>query len=201
MAAEFLPYDPTRYPPHSEIALRLVKVWCLRAFEGSGQALVLWSSAKAENGKGNGYGNGKTMLAKCAANALYAVLETKLGLPDISGRFMTTDAFLSDIKDSYDQKTTHQFFGQLHAARFLVLDDFGTEHATDLGWLQEQFFKVLNYAYDAKQPLLLTSNLTPADMQARLGGKNWSRLHGLAGGEAGFVNMSMIPDQRKAKTK
>lgn len=196
MAEQFKRYDPKRSMPHSDIAFRAVKSWTYRTFEGLGTALVLWSSAKVGR-EANGYGNGKTMLAKCAANALYETLKTKLGLKDISGVFTTTADFLSSVKNSYDDHSTAKYFGQLKMARFLILDDFGTEYFTDLGWMQEQFFKVLNFAYDTKQPLLMTSNLTIEEMQDRLGGKNWSRLYGLARNGQNFVNMSAIPDQRK----
>lgn len=202
LAAEFQRYDPNRFPPHSSIALNTVKSWVYKAVLGQGEALILWASVKARANTGNAYGNGKTMLAKMAYNALMAVLTTPLGLPDITGMFVTTSDFLSNIKDSYETNSTSAYFRQFYQARFIIFDDFGTEHfGGDGGWYQEQFFKVLNNAYDARKPLLITSNLIIPDMQERLGGKNWSRLNGLARNGQGFLDMSAIPDQRKEITQ
>ncbi len=198
----FAPFNPAIHPKAAE-ALEAVKAWTRAAIGGNGYGLVLWANInghKSADGKpaGNGYGNGKTLLAKCAANALYATLKDDNGLPDRTGMFQTSEAFLAGVKGSYEAGDTLYLFRQYKRARWLIVDDFGTEYAKELSWLQEQFYKLLNYAYDAKQPLLMTSNMTPADMLDRLGGKNWSRLRGMTG-EQGFINMSAVPDQRRGR--
>jgi chromosomal replication initiation ATPase DnaA len=197
------PFAPFNASVHRQaaIALEAVKHWTRDAVSGNGRGLVLWASAEAkapEGEKSNGYGNGKTLLAKCAANALYATLKDKNDLPDRTGIFTTSEAFMAAVKASFDNHDTLYLFRQYRSARFLIIDDFGTEYAKELAWLQEQFYKLLNHAYDAHQPFMLTSNMTPAAMLDRLGGKNWSRLRGMVG-ESGFINMSHIPDQRKGK--
>jgi hypothetical protein len=196
----FAPFNP-RVHRQAAIALEAVKTWTRAAIARDGHGLVLWASAEAkapEGEKANGYGNGKTLLAKCAANALYATLKDKNELPDRTGIFTTSEAFLATVKASYENNDTAHVFRQYKNASFLILDDFGTEYAKEMAWLQEQFYKLLNFSYDAKQPFLMTSNMTPVAMQDRLGGKNWSRLRGMTG-EHGFINMSHIPDQRKGK--
>lgn len=146
---------------------------------------MLWASDK----KGNGYGNGKTMLAKCARQALVMG-----GMSVVSIVFTTSEKFLDDVKSSYDSHSTTHTFKMYRAAPAVIVDDFGTEYFKELGWYQEQWYKLLNHAYDARQPFMLTSNLQPGEMQERLGGKNWSRLEGHAG--RAFVNMSALPDRR-----
>lgn len=182
--------------PDAATALTAVKQWARDAIAGHGRGLVLWAS----EGKGQGYGNGKTTLAKCAANALYATLTTPHGIPDRSGIFITAEAFIDGVKDTYDDQTpnsTRNYFNAYKSARFVIIDDFGTEHVREATWWQQQYFTLLNWAYDNKQPLMLTTNLTPTEVSSKLGGKNWSRLSGLCNGAAGFINLSSIPDQRK----
>jgi len=183
-------------------ALAAVKQWTKDAYSGDGRGLVLWANVQGiPGGVGWGYGNGKTLLARCAANALYATLtiSTPGGeIPDRTGVFLTTEQFKDAIMQSYDSHSTSDYLRQFRQARFVIMDDFGVEHVRpdSLGWWQEQLYKLTNYAYDAHQPFLLTSNMTPDEMQARMGGKNWSRLFGMCQ-ERGFINVSEIPDQRR----
>lgn len=194
------------------IALASVIAWVKDAYAGEGRGLLLWSSAsykrpdpkdatKTITVNGWGYGNGKTLLARLAANALYATLTISTpggDLPDRTGVFTTSEKYKDDITASYDSHTTAEVIKSFRRARFVIIDDFGTEYVKpdSLGWWQEQLYKIFNHAYDAGQPFLMTSNMTPDEIQERIGGKNWSRLFGLCGSK-GVVNMSEIPDQRR----
>ena len=47
-----------------------------------------------------------------------------------------------------------------------MLDDFGTQNAT--GWAQEKLFQVVNYRYINKLPLVVTTNLSLDEIEARM---------------------------------
>ena len=51
-------------------------------------------------------------------------------------------------------------------APLLVMDDFGTQNATE--WAQEKLFQILNYRYINKLPLVVTTNLMLNEMEPRI---------------------------------
>ena len=72
---------------------------------------------------GSGYGNGKTLLAKLAANALYSTLtiSTPGGeISDRSGVFVGTEQLKAQIMESYDTHSTAEYFKAFRRARFVV---------------------------------------------------------------------------------
>jgi len=106
-----------------------------------------------------GYGCGKTHLAAAIAN--FAV---EMGVPTL---FLTVPDLLDMLRFSYDsQDTTFESrFNEIRNASLLILDDFGTQNAT--GWAQEKLFQVINYRYINKLPLVITTNLSLDDIDAR----------------------------------
>lgn len=107
-----------------------------------------------------GYGCGKTHLAAAIAN--YAV---GMGVPTL---FLTVPDLLDMLRFSYDSEDTtfEQRFNEIRNASLLVLDDFGTQNAT--GWAQEKLFQIINYRYINKLPLVVTTNLSIDDIDARI---------------------------------
>ncbi|MCA1719509.1 MAG: hypothetical protein LC781_22695 [Actinobacteria bacterium] len=59
-------------------------------------------------------------------------------------------------------------------AELLVLDDLGSENATE--WVRERIFVIVNHRYRAKLPTVFTSNIGPKDLAAQLGGRTASRI-------------------------
>ncbi len=106
-----------------------------------------------------GYGCGKTHLAAAISN--YAV---EMGVPTL---FLTVPDLLDMLRFSYDSTDTsfENRFHEIRNASLLVLDDFGTQNAT--GWAQEKLFQIINYRYINKLPLVITTNLSPDDIEAR----------------------------------
>jgi DNA replication protein DnaC len=105
------------------------------------------------------YGCGKTHLAAAIAN--FAV---DMGVPTL---FLTVPDLLDMLRFSYDSADTtfESRFNEIRNASLLVLDDFGTQNAT--GWAQEKLFQVVNYRYINKLPLVITTNLSIDDIEAR----------------------------------
>ena len=106
-----------------------------------------------------GYGCGKTHLAAAIAN--FAV---GMGVPTL---FLTVPDLLDMLRFSYDSNDTtfESRFNEIRNASLLILDDFGTQNAT--GWAQEKLFQVVNYRYINKLPLVITTNLSLDDIEAR----------------------------------
>ena len=106
-----------------------------------------------------GYGCGKTHLAAAIAN--FAV---EMGVPTL---FLTVPDLLDMLRFSYDSEDTtfENRFNEIRNASLLILDDFGTQNAT--GWAQEKLFQIINYRYINKLPLVVTTNLSLDDIEAR----------------------------------
>ena len=106
------------------------------------------------------YGCGKTHLAAAIAN--FAV---GMGVPTL---FLTVPDLLDSLRFAYngEEVTFEQHFEQVRTARLLVLDDFGTQNATD--WAQEKLFQILNYRYINRLPLVVTTNLALDQIEGRI---------------------------------
>jgi DNA replication protein DnaC len=107
-----------------------------------------------------GFGCGKTHLAAAISN--YAV---DMGVPTL---FLTVPDLLDMLRFSYDSEETtfENRFNEIRNASLLVLDDFGTQNAT--GWAQEKLFQVVNYRYINKLPMVVTTNLSLDEIEARM---------------------------------
>ncbi len=106
------------------------------------------------------YGCGKTHLAAAIAN--FAV---EMNIPTL---FLTVPDLLDNLRFSYNdpESTFEQRFEEVRTVRLLVLDDFGTQNATP--WAQEKLFQILNYRYINRLPLVVTTNLSLAEIEPRI---------------------------------
>ena len=59
-----------------------------------------------------------------------------------------------------------QRFDEIRQAPLLVMDDFGTQNATN--WAQEKLFQIMNYRYINHLPLVITTNLPLDDIEPRI---------------------------------
>jgi DNA replication protein DnaC len=107
-----------------------------------------------------GYGCGKTHLAAAIAN--FAV---QMGVPTL---FLTVPDLLDNLRFAYDSNDTtfEQRFEQIRNAQLLVMDDFGTQNATD--WAREKLFQIINYRYINHLPIVITTNLAMEEIEARI---------------------------------
>jgi len=106
------------------------------------------------------YGCGKTHLAAAIAN--FAV---SMGVPTL---FLTVPDLLDMLRFSYSAEDTtfENRFDEIRNANLLILDDFGTQNATN--WAQEKLFQIINYRYINKLPLVVTTNLSLNEIEARI---------------------------------
>ena len=106
------------------------------------------------------YGCGKTHLAAAVANECVG-----LGVPTL---FLTVPDVLDSLRFAYDAEdvTFEQRFEQIRQASLLVLDDLGTQHATE--WAREKLFQILNFRYINRLPTLITTNLPLEEIEGRI---------------------------------
>src|SRR4030095_5083581 len=128
------------------------------------------------------YGSGKTHLAAAIANDA-----VQRGIPTL---FITVPDLLDSLRFAYnDPETTFEArFEDIRSADLLVMDDFGTQNATQ--WAQEKLFQIINYRYINKLPTVITTNLILDEIESRIR----SRLQ-----DADFVKYVriMAPDYRR----
>jgi DNA replication protein DnaC len=107
-----------------------------------------------------GYGCGKTHLAAAIANAVVS-----RGIPTL---FLTVPDLLDQLRYAYsDENVTFESrFEQVRNAPLLVLDDFGTQSATD--WAREKLFQILNYRYINQLPTVVTTNMLLEEIEGRM---------------------------------
>ncbi len=201
-------------------AFGALREWCYATANGEQRGLVLWSNAaKAKQyvddvqaGRQrayadgtpagiSGYGVGKSHLARAAVQFLSSChWVDRLGVTNRRKPiFLNAVEMLRSIKDSWNVngRTVEALFrGWTDDA--LVLDDYGKQYVKgeSAGWGAEQFYTLIDGLYQGGQSLLITSNLTPEEMEVSLGGASMSRLYELTGGPAGWINMSALPDWR-----
>jgi DNA replication protein DnaC len=107
-----------------------------------------------------GYGCGKTHLAAAIANEC-----ASLGVPTL---FLTVPDLLDTLRFSFDAEDVsfEERLDQLRTAPFLVLDDFGTQNATE--WAREKLFQILNHRYINRLPTVVTTNLELDQIEGRM---------------------------------
>ena len=106
------------------------------------------------------FGCGKTHLAAAIANAGVAQ-----GIPSL---FLTVPDLLDALRFAYqDEETSFEDrFEQVRRAPLLILDDFGTQNATE--WAREKLFQLLNHRYINRLPLVITTNLSLEELDGRM---------------------------------
>jgi|GEM_PF-4343805 len=95
-------------------------------------------------------GNGKSHLSAAAANGL-----TRAHIPLIFGTMPDTLAMITDAP----MEARPVIIRYLQTVPVLILDDFGTEKATD--YKLETTFRIINWRYTERLPTLFSSNIPP----------------------------------------
>ena len=108
-----------------------------------GKGIYMWSETK---------GSGKTMVAAALANELINEYHRYV-------KFATSLDILDEIRATYkkdSEENESKLLKDLVTSEFLVIDDFGTERATD--WAGEKFYQIVNKRYINKKVTFFTSN-------------------------------------------
>jgi len=106
-------------------------------------------------------GCGKTHLAAAIANYRLAQGQPVffVVVPDLLDHLRST--FSPDSKISYDE-----FFEKIKETPLLILDDFGEQSATP--WAQEKLYQLINYRYNARLPMVVTTCLSLDEIETRI---------------------------------
>jgi DNA replication protein DnaC len=106
-------------------------------------------------------GCGKTHLAAAIANYQQAQGKPVLFVvvADLLDHLRST--FSPDSKISYDE-----FSEKLKETPLLILDDFGEQSATP--WAQEKLYQLINYRYNARLPMVVTTCLSLDEIETRI---------------------------------
>jgi DNA replication protein DnaC len=106
-------------------------------------------------------GCGKTHLAAAIANYQRAQGKSVffVVVPDLLDHLRST--FSPDSKISYDE-----FFEKIKETPLLILDDFGEQSATP--WAQEKLYQLINYRYNARLPMVVTTCLSLDEIETRI---------------------------------
>jgi DNA replication protein DnaC len=108
-----------------------------------------------------GHGCGKTHLAGAIANSC-----ADGGRPVV---FKEVPELLDQLRATYRPESTasyDQLFRQVKEANVLILDDLGTESATE--WAREKLYQILNHRYAAKRPTVITMVNSLEETEPRL---------------------------------
>jgi DNA replication protein DnaC len=96
-----------------------------------------------------GYGSGKTHLAAAVSNVLI-----DKGVPVLFG---TSIGHLENLRSEIDNTQQKTYLSKMKVTPVLVIDDLGKEKKSE--WTQQVLFDVVNYRYEHKLPLIITTNL------------------------------------------
>lgn len=136
--------------PESKAAFKSIAQAVLRYVEDlyenieNGKGIYIWSNTK---------GSGKTMFAAALANELINKHHRYV-------KFATSLDILDEIRATYNrhdgEDNESKLLKDLATSEFLIIDDFGTERATD--WAGEKFYQIVNKRYINKKVTFYTSN-------------------------------------------
>ena len=142
-----------------------LRTWA-ESFTPIGDSVMLWGEPNT----------GKTGLAVATMREVVARHGT-------SAWFTTVVDLLDEIRDTYDQPrkrqvmhakddieeqvTTRQLQDAVKEVPLLILDDLGVERPSE--WVIEELYKLLNHRYNDNKRTIFTSNLSPTQLNARLG--------------------------------
>lgn len=152
----------------------VTKLDLLREWKGDGNDTICFLTGKP--------GTGKTHLA--AATVFRYINAGKKG-----ALFIVTGEFLQAIKKGFSTGGSDGVIRQAKEAKLLILDDVGSEMATD--WVRDTLYTLVNYRMNYMKPTLVTSNLMPSEIAETYHARLASRL------VSGLVlDMSPLPDRR-----
>ena len=151
-------------------------------YTGNPQAIAIckkWASGYRENcrtGRGlfftGNVGTGKTHLIAAIIDYI-ARIKKRLHFNKIIYRNATS--LLNEIRSSYDNNGFDTVLDRFKNAHLLIIDDLGAEKTTD--WVLDIFFEIIDYRYAELKPVIIATNLTPAEIKAKLDERIMSRIY------------------------
>jgi len=119
-------------------------------------------------------GLGKTFTAECIANKFIENSKTVFYMS-------SSRLFLMLEEHKFGQDTsleTKERINLMHEADLLIIDDLGTEFRTSSGLVDTFLFELLEYRLKNKKSIILTTNLSSADIKSTYTDRIYSRIIG-----------------------
>lgn len=140
-------------------------------------------------------GSGKTFLACCIANALLADGRTVLFavVPDLLDQIRST----YDLGRGMEDITEFDIVDTARQVPLLILDDLGAHNYTD--WTRNKIYSIINYRLNHQLPVIVTTNISPEDLENYLGERTTSRLLEMCKPYRLLVDADIRALQRKEK--
>ncbi len=140
-------------------------------------------------------GSGKTFYASCVANTV-----RKSGYNVLIG---TMPEFLDEMSRDFERNKS-LYEEKIDKFPLMVIDDFGTERLTER--YKKLTYEIINRRYIAKKPLIITTNLTSADieriMKTDLSSEQiWSRIKEMCGTRLVITGGDRRPEIGKQKAR
>lgn len=107
--------------------------------------------------------------------------------------FIVTGEFLHEMKQGFKDGTSAGTMRRAEGAKLLVLDDLGSEMATD--WVRDTMYMLVNYRLNHMKPTVVTSNLRLGEIAETYHARLASRLAGEFA-----IDMNLLPDYRLVKS-
>lgn len=114
-------------------------------------------------------GCGKTHLAAAIVNYWYQANKPAL--------FIVVPEFLDHLRSTFSPESKisfDQLFEKVKTAPLLVLDDFGEQTTTP--WVREKLYQVINYRYNSRLPMIITTRYSLQEINENIEGSISSRL-------------------------
>ena len=171
-AATFETFDRTKQPA----AYKAMSAW-------DSQSLILASPPAV-------YGVGKTHLVAALANRLVDTLAAAVSINGESRKqprpvvFATEPLLTARIRATFNDgahETEEQVYVDLERVRLLIIDDVGKDPPRDLSFVQRVWYRIIDGRYRSNRPLVITTNLAPADLEHHIGGACADRLNEMVG--------------------
>lgn len=153
-----------------------------------------------------GCGCGKTHIAKAvlkASGGPFPVLRwlENGGVETVKNAVFYAEAdLLSDIRQSYNGHSASEqsIIGGCQRARLLILDDIGVGYIKEESqrWYEDIMWRIFDTRATGNLATLITTNLSPVELKARLGERAYSRLQQMLGRRDRIVNLFGVPDYR-----
>lgn len=177
-------FDDERHPKLKQ-AVKTIKRWYAERIEAGGGLILA-----------GGFGTGKTHLAR-AVYELYGY----------QAIFWEEDSLFRTLRGTYSGNARGQseegIIKQSRRAKLLIFDDLGAYETDRLNWVQNIYRGLFDGRFEEHKATLITTNLSckstngeTSELEARVGGKNFSRIVGALESPEYYVDLFGVPDSR-----
>ena len=177
-------------------ACKAASDWSRARKNGNRRASLVLFATEAVGTHATGYGCGKTHIATaCLHCDCWAAGDDVVGPV---GKFYDSSELMEELGKRQPPSNIAR------PDTVIVIDDVGAEQTLEYVAagsqeieMQNRYFRIINHAYSEDVSIVITANLSLANLMLRLGGRAWSRLQQMCPPGC-IVDMTGVPDYRVA---